>query len=183
MVSKSVSVKYASIGLSVLERMTVREIILSQPGYSIDDFDSVMSVGENLSHYDAIIITSHELVYCLETLLPRRKSVAVLCRSMFKSPVDSGFRILSDEMTEEDVIDVILKIGDSKKHLSERPGLSKRERDVLIQISSGLTNKEIASVLKISVNTVITHRKNISEKLGIRSASGLSLYAAMNGLI
>ncbi len=61
--------------------------------------------------------------------------------------------------------------------------LSQRERDVLRQIASGKTNKEIADVLNISINTVITHRKNLSAKLGIRSASGLSLYALMNGYI
>ena len=43
--------------------------------------------------------------------------------------------------------------------------------------------KEIADSLNISVNTVLTHRKNISSKLGIRSVSGLSLYAMMNGII
>lgn len=61
--------------------------------------------------------------------------------------------------------------------------LTSRESDVLKEIASGKTNKEIAEELNISVNTVITHRKNITQKLGIRSASGLSLYALMNGLI
>ncbi|MDE6753269.1 MAG: helix-turn-helix transcriptional regulator, partial [Muribaculaceae bacterium] len=50
-------------------------------------------------------------------------------------------------------------------------------------IAQGKINKEIADILCISVNTVITHRKNISSKLGIKSASGLSLYAMMNGII
>ncbi|MDE7414587.1 MAG: LuxR C-terminal-related transcriptional regulator [Muribaculaceae bacterium] len=61
--------------------------------------------------------------------------------------------------------------------------LSLREKEVLRELSSGKTNKEIARDLSISVNTVITHRKNISSKLGIKSVSGLSLYALMNGLI
>lgn len=61
--------------------------------------------------------------------------------------------------------------------------LTSRELDVLKEIAAGKTNKEIADSLCISVNTVITHRKNVSQKLGIRSASGLSLYALMNGLI
>ena len=46
-----------------------------------------------------------------------------------------------------------------------------------------MTNKEIADRLIISINTVLTHRKNISAKLGIRSISGLSVYAIMNGYI
>jgi DNA-binding CsgD family transcriptional regulator len=61
--------------------------------------------------------------------------------------------------------------------------LSIREIDVLKEIAKGKTNKEIADTLCISVNTVITHRRNLTAKIGIRSASGLSLYAMMNGLI
>lgn len=71
-----------------------------------------------------------------------------------------------------------------KEEKSESPQiLSARELDVLREVASGKTNKEIADALCISVNTVITHRKNLSSKLGIRSASGLSLYALMNGII
>jgi DNA-binding CsgD family transcriptional regulator len=61
--------------------------------------------------------------------------------------------------------------------------LSARERDVLKEIASGKIIKEVADTLNISVNTVLTHRKNISAKLGIRSVSGLSVYALMNGII
>ncbi|MDE6218264.1 MAG: LuxR C-terminal-related transcriptional regulator, partial [Muribaculaceae bacterium] len=61
--------------------------------------------------------------------------------------------------------------------------LSSREKEVLGLIAQGLSNKEIADRLCISVNTAITHRKNISSKLGIKSASARSLYALMNGLI
>ncbi len=66
---------------------------------------------------------------------------------------------------------------------SQAGELSGREIEVLRLISAGKINKEIADELCISVNTVITHRKNISSKLGIKSASGLSLYALMNGLL
>lgn len=61
--------------------------------------------------------------------------------------------------------------------------LTQREKDVLRLIAAGLTAKEIADRLGITANTVVTHRKNLSAKLGIRSASGLSLYAMMNGII
>jgi len=61
--------------------------------------------------------------------------------------------------------------------------LSARETDVLRLVASGLINKEIAEQLNISINTVLTHRKNITAKLGIKSASGLSFYALMNGII
>ena len=61
--------------------------------------------------------------------------------------------------------------------------LSGREIDVLQQIVRGHTNKEIAEHLNISLNTVLSHRKNITAKLGIKTVSGLTFYAIMNGLI
>ena len=54
---------------------------------------------------------------------------------------------------------------------------------MLTLVASGKLNKEIADALQISINTVLTHRKNISSKLGIKSVSGLSVYAMMNGYI
>ena len=61
--------------------------------------------------------------------------------------------------------------------------LSAREIEVLALITKGLINKEIADKLNISLTTVITHRKNITEKLGIKSVSGLTIYAVMNGYV
>jgi regulator of cell morphogenesis and NO signaling len=61
--------------------------------------------------------------------------------------------------------------------------LSERERDVIIGVVQGLQNKEIADRLYISVNTVITHRRNIARKLQIHSPAGLTIYAIVNGLV
>ena len=61
--------------------------------------------------------------------------------------------------------------------------LSDREKEVLVQVARGLLNKEIADKLCISVNTVITHRKNITRKIGIKTAPGLTVYAILNGLV
>ncbi len=61
--------------------------------------------------------------------------------------------------------------------------LSLREIEVLRLVVQGYINKEIADKLNISLTTVITHRKNITEKLGIKSVSGLTIYAVMQGLI
>ena len=65
----------------------------------------------------------------------------------------------------------------------EIEALSERERDVLIQVVKGLSNKEIADVLCISTHTVITHRKNITHKLNIHSTAGLTIYAIVNKLV
>jgi len=61
--------------------------------------------------------------------------------------------------------------------------LSDREREVIIGVVQGMQNKEIADHLCISVNTVITHRRNIARKLQIHSAAGLTIYAIVNGLV
>jgi len=62
-------------------------------------------------------------------------------------------------------------------------GLSEREIDVLRLLASGMATKEIADALNISTNTVITHRKNISFKTGIKSVSGLTIYAVVKKFI
>lgn len=66
---------------------------------------------------------------------------------------------------------------------SESEELSSREIEILISIAKGLTNKEIAEKHFISIHTVISHRKNIVRKTGIKSVSGLTMYALLNNLI
>ncbi len=61
--------------------------------------------------------------------------------------------------------------------------LSTRERDILTAVAKGKTNKEIADEFNISIYTVISHRRNISQKLGINSIPGLTVYAIMNKLV
>jgi len=61
--------------------------------------------------------------------------------------------------------------------------LSDREKDVIISLVQGMTNKEIADHLFISINTVITHRRNIARKLQIHSPAGLTIYAIVNNLV
>ena len=61
--------------------------------------------------------------------------------------------------------------------------LSPREIEVLVLVTKGYINKEIAERLNISLTTVISHRKNITEKLGIKSVSALAIYAVMHGYV
>lgn len=75
-------------------------------------------------------------------------------------------------------------VGTSVEPLpSESHELSERELDVLVLVARGFTNKEIAAELNISPHTVISHRKNIVHKTGIRSVAGLTVYAVLNKLI
>ncbi|MBO4519268.1 MAG: helix-turn-helix transcriptional regulator [Paludibacteraceae bacterium] len=88
---------------------------------------------------------------------------------------------------EDDILRPALTKQESHSHRRhqqpETEELSDREKDVLVQVVRGLSNKEIADVLCISTHTVITHRKNIAHKLNIHSSAGLTIYAIVNKLI
>ncbi len=65
----------------------------------------------------------------------------------------------------------------------ETEKLSAREKEILVSVARGKLNKEIADEHNISINTVITHRKNITRKIGIKTVAGLTVYALLNNLI
>ena len=80
--------------------------------------------------------------------------------------------------------DVSVKISNMiNKNSESNETISDREKDVVISLVQGLSNKEIADHLCISINTVITHRRNIARKLQIHSAAGLTIYAIVNNLV
>ena len=66
-----------------------------------------------------------------------------------------------------------------KRHES----LSTREKEVIVCVIKGMTNKQIADKLFLSIHTVITHRRNIARKLQIHSPAGLAIYAIVNKLV
>lgn len=74
--------------------------------------------------------------------------------------------------------------GKGKEEAIQEGGeLSEREKEILVAVAKGMMNKEIASLYNISIHTVISHRKNISRKTGIKSVSGFVVYALLNNLI
>ena len=77
------------------------------------------------------------------------------------------------------ITDMVFKAGAGQNS----DALSDREKDVIISLVQGMSNKDIADHLFISVNTVITHRRNIARKLQIHSPAGLTIYAIVNGLV
>ncbi|MDP4270474.1 MAG: response regulator transcription factor [Bacteroidota bacterium] len=72
---------------------------------------------------------------------------------------------------------------DKMEESTSRQPLSDREIDVLKLLVTGFSNKEIADKLAISTYTVISHRKNITQKTGIKSVSGLTIFAVVKGII
>lgn len=93
-------------------------------------------------------------------------------------------KTLNCSASESEIISAMSLLLETNHHEEEPSStLSSREIEVLRLIALGKINKEIAQELNISINTVLTHRKNLTAKLGIKSVSGLSFYAMMNGIV
>ena len=90
---------------------------------------------------------------------------------------------LSAEESDKEVLDLVTSLLTADEREEVQGELTPRERDIIIGVVKGMTNKEIADELFISPNTVTTHRRNIVKKLDIHSASGLTVYAIMNKLV
>ena len=121
-----------------------------------------------------------------------RRPRAIVLAGGENLPQLSGVPTLNIYQSEKDLVKSILRMHEHGHHGGKHPqgeptvnshDLSAREIEVLKLITKGLINKEIAEKLNISLTTVITHRKNITEKLGIKSVPGLTIYAVMNGYI
>ena len=94
---------------------------------------------------------------------------------------DPNIDLLSMQSTE---IKFFFENFFEKKYIElENNEITEREKEIIKLVAQGLLNKEIADLLNISVHTVITHRKNISVKLGIKSIAGLTVYAIINGIV
>jgi len=89
--------------------------------------------------------------------------------------------------TPEQIIQSLHKLQEksrqSEQEREEDDNLSPREIEVLTCLVNGMLNKEIADQLHISVHTVVRHRKNITLKTGIRSQSGLTIYAISKKIV
>lgn len=85
----------------------------------------------------------------------------------------------------DDIYEKIKKVLVEEKPVDVHPtdSLSNREKEIIVCVVKGMTNKEIADMLCLSIHTVITHRRNISNKLQIRSTAGLTIYAIVNKLV
>jgi DNA-binding CsgD family transcriptional regulator len=107
---------------------------------------------------------------------------------MEHEPHDASFlpSALNITFPEADMIEQLRTIfsrGPASRGLHAPGSLTSREIDVLKLVARGQLNKQIADRLSISLHTVISHRKNITRKLGIKTVSGLTMYAVLNGLI
>ena len=177
-----------SLGLkTILERMIPMAVIRTFHSFG----ELTDDTPDMYAHYfiSAQIYVEHNAFF-----LPRKRKTIVLAGDSHQFQL-SGVPILNIYQAEEQLVKDILKLHQHAHHdgypVKDMPPtppttgheLSALEIEVLVLITKGLINKEIADKLNIGLTTVITHRKNITEKLGIKSVSGLTIYAVMNGYV
>lgn len=117
---------------------------------------------------------------------PNVVPVALVSSFVDKTILKQFSEVIEMSDSKQKVVTQIFNLLSDSKTSSDKPEsveLSNREIDVLVALAKGLTNKEISDQLFISVHTVITHRKNIIRKTGIKSVSGLTVYALLNNLV
>lgn len=138
--------------------------------------------------FSLYIVDSDIFALYPDFVIPRRQRTIVIVHGACNQ--SSAARIVYTDSTLEQIVDTIssqMHSCDSAAHSSPQGAtneeLSTREVQVLQLVVNGTINKEIAQQLGISLNTVLTHRKNITAKLGIKTVSGLTLYALMHGYI
>lgn len=109
--------------------------------------------------------------------------------AIVSTPLERKKKELFDEIISiaDDVDTICEKIkvlsSQSEEIANTKEPLSNREKEIIVLVVKGMTNKEIADKLFLSVHTVITHRRNIARKLEIHSATGLTIYAIVNKLV
>lgn len=172
--------RIAVIGLTTLEYIAVKSIMENSSSLRTEMVNACDMTNDFVDHSDAFIVSADVFANNTEFFLPRKTKTIVIC---------DGFSVVSNNVISigrsADLIDIIAameKFSKEETDLNQSSELTARELEVLKELVKGQTIKEIADKLCISANTAVSHRKNISSKLGIRSISGLSLYAIMNGL-
>ena len=163
----------------------VQGLIIGQnrPGFSIDRFE------ENHSNIDEKLGDFKNLVM---------KSLPAVCDNDIRRDLLVRIYALQEDLKchtyiEDHVLVPMVRLLENPQRFrdhareQEEPEqhleLSDREKEILVSVAQGLLNKEIADKHNISINTVITHRKNITRKTGIRTVPGLTVYAILNNLI
>ncbi len=177
----------AAIGL----KQMLQEVM---PTIDVDTYRSVKDMPDGLAdgyiHYFA---ATSAVVNDVHFFTERQRKTIILCTSAPDNPPFTGFHCLYTSVPEKQLVKSLLTLEQSAhasgRHLpkissgTQERQLSTREIEVMTLIVKGHINKEIADRLNISLATVVTHRHNIMEKLGLKSVSALTIYAVTRGYI
>lgn len=148
-------------------------------------------------------VAANSLLESIDFFRANRHKTIVLTTQQGNPPLLDNFRTLNIQQPENSLIHAVLHLfAEGHKHMKNIPTdmppfqkmmgggrtssaevISQREAEVLALVAKGYINKEIADQLNISLSTVITHRKNITDKLQMKSVSALTIYAVTHGLV
>jgi transcriptional regulator len=187
--------KIAIIDLNTLAALGLRQILQNiLPIIKVEIFGSFTELEAN--HPDDFVhyfVATSIVLQNRNFFLERKHKTIVLTTSSTPNGGMTQFNTLCINMPEPQLVRSLLQLEQYAhahgRHLPPMPSvlqakiLSDREIEVLALICQGFINKEIAHKLNIGLSTVITHRKNIMDKLGIKSVSGLTIYAIMHGYV
>jgi len=185
--------KIAIINPNTLAVLGLKNILQNiMPAVSIDTFSSFGELEEPSAYYHYFVTVDIMLDNRAFFLANRRKTIVLV---PFPAPhsMPGGFHCLCTGLPEHRFVKSLLEL-EQKAHAhgrnlppvtkeDNRGALSDREIEVMSLIVQGYINKEIADRLNIGLTTVITHRRNIMDKLKIRSVSALTIYAVMHGYV
>lgn len=168
-------------------RLGLQAVLNNLPGLQVlvhRDFGTVCTdfYSKNLILFDLSLIQDFDELkrtFCITKL----DGVAIAIDGQKMTHGIANISINTSEQKVKELVAELLELNIKSKPKLDQNSLTDREIDILKCVAKGLSNKEIADFLHISIHTVITHRKNITSKLGIKSASGLTIYAILEGLV
>ena len=177
----------ACIGLKHM----LQEVMPFMEVETFGSFAALEANGPNVFFHDCV--ETNIVVSNMAFFAARRHKTIVLSPSVNPTAQLAGFHTLCTHQPESGFVRQLLMLeqhahghGQNLPPVEKRADdrtLTEREVEVLALVVKGMINKEIADALNISTTTVITHRKNIQEKLGIKSVSALTIYAVMHGIV
>ncbi len=133
-------------------------------------------------HHDRIEERLHELKNIIIKYYPSG-STNELNSVLFDIFTCEGELASHNAVENEIYIPAVERLASNGQLAEKQEELSNREKEIIVCVVKGMTNKQIADALCISAHTVITHRRNIAAKLSIHSAAGLTIYAIVNKLV
>jgi len=187
--------KIAIIDSNTLATLGLKQILQNvMPIMTVDTYGSFSELcSNNPDSYFHYFVSMEIVLRNRPFFLESRHKTIVLTLSLSDASQLSDFHSLYINQPEHLLIKAILALQQHAhakgKNLPKMPKvleqkiLTDREIEVMSYIVQGNTNKEIADILNISMATVITHRKNIMDKLGMKSVSALTIYAVMHGYV
>lgn len=186
--------------LAIVDPNTLATIGLKQllqnvmPIMTVDTFGSFAELEANgPDNYFHFFVAMNLVLENRQFFLERRRKTIVLTASVDPETQLKDFHSLCINVPESQLVRSLLILEQhahgAGRNLPPMPRalqakvLTDREIEVLALIAQGYINKEIADRLNIGLTTVITHRKNIMDKLGLKSVSALTIYAVMHGYV